>query len=161
MYCRIPDYGQLVYRKGIVRNGWFDRCDKYFSLMLRGERTKFFGSERFYLVLTENCLEEARNRGQINKASYDASKLELGRYSGLVKITSNNRSKQIVGCIVLKVFSYGRHGKVFEEVICLSERQFRRGLQRAKEHRALVARRRFWHPAIKFLYKLFCKKKEI
>lgn len=160
MYCRVPAYGQLVYRKGTVRNGWFDRCDRYYSLMLKGERTKFFGSERFYLVLTENCLEEARSRGKINASCFDTNKLKVGYYSGTSSVTSTRSvSKQTFKCIMLKVFSYGRHGKVFEDVICLSERQFRRGLQRSKTHKDLVARRRWWHPAIKFLYKLFGKKK--
>ena len=146
-YYRIPKYGQLMLRKGTRECGWYksNNVDTYFSLMLKGKGRGIFGSKRFYLVITEKCLEEIIERGNKN-LKYNPNIIPFGSYTGIYSVTSDrvgNLPPQTFDCVYLHVFRYFPGGKIKDFIVVLSVRQFRRGIARAKNHPELVVKRRF------------------
>lgn len=161
LYCRIPSYGQLIARKGEAKKGWYSDANAsatYFSLMLKGSRGGLFTSSTFYLVLTENCYEDAVKRGELHLKHINEG-IPFGKYLGIKRIEVKDvKLPYNADCVFLHVFRYMHGGKIEDNVLVLSERQFRRAIARAKSRPDLVVRRRFTDGLVRFLHKLLIRK---
>lgn len=162
-YCRIPDYGQLIQRRGCIAS-CITKGDapvkKYYSLMLKGNRRRLFSSNTFYLLLTEEALYEASMRGKTN-FPYVERPITFGQYVGSQKVskaaTGCPNLKNTFNCIFLHVFMYVKGGNIIEHPLAFSEHQFKRALARARKHPELVSKKKFWHAAFVKLYRFFHK----
>lgn len=162
LYCRVPSYGQLITRRGEAKKCWYNDTTSsanYFSLMLKGSRGGLFTSSTFYLVLTENCYEDALKRGELHLKHIDEG-IPFGKYLGIKRIeVKDARIPYAADCVFLHVFRYLRGGKLEDRMLVLSERQFRRAISRAKSRPDLVVRKRWCDGIVKLLHQIFCKNK--
>lgn len=162
LYCRIPSYGQLILRRGEVKKGWYNDTTSpanYFSLMLKGSRGGLFTSSTFYLVLTENCYEDALKRGELHLKHIDEG-IPFGKYLGIKRIEVKDvRLPYTADCVFLHVFRYLRGGRLEDSMLVLSERQFRRAIARAKSRPDLVMKKKWNDWIIRFLHWIFIKNK--
>ena len=162
LYCRVPSYGQLITRSGEAKKGWYHDTTAsatYFSLMLKGSRGGLFSSSTFYLVLTENCYEDALKRGELHLKHINEG-IPFGKYLGMKRIeVKDTKFPYTADCVFLHVFRYVRGGKVEDNMLVLSERQFRRAIARAKSRPDLVARKHWYDKLVVILNKIFTKNK--
>ena len=158
-YCRIPSYGQLVPRRGCIASCITkdNAPRKYYSLMLQGTKRRRFGSKTFYLLLTEDALEEAYERGKLN-FPYIERPITFGNYVGAQQVQKSAKGypnlKTNTECIFIHAFMYVKGGNVVEYPLAFSHHRFTRCLARAKKHPELVTMRKWWHGAFVWMYKL-------
>ena len=162
LYCRVPSYGQLISRRGEAKKGWYSDTTSsatYFSLMLKGSRGGLFSSSTFYLVLTERCYEDALKRGELHLKHIEEG-IPFGKYLGIKRIeVKDTKFPYTADCVFLHVFRYVRGGKVEDNMLVLSERQFRRAIARAKSCPDLVVRKHWYDKPVVILNRIFNKNK--
>ncbi len=138
---------------------------KYYSLMLKGTRRRWFSSNTFYLLLTEDALFEAYERGKLN-FPYIERPVIFGQYAGSQKVAKTSVAypnlKSTFNCIFLHAFSYVKGGNIVEYPLAFSEHQFKRCLTRARKHPELVSKKKWWHKSFVWFYRVcgFGKKKK-
>lgn len=158
LYARVPRYGQLIHRSGVIPEGWHDCHKDYDSVMLKGVKRHPSHKTRIYLVLTECAIEDAEKRAEFYKDQVD-SPIVFGYYTG----KSSFKSVKSSGCIpktcdliFLRLFKFRGKESIKPITIALSERHFKRALDRARMHPDLVAKFHWWHWIYIGLYKTEC-----
>lgn len=159
-YCNIPAYGQLAPRRGCIASCVTkqDTVKRYYSLMLKGTRRRWFSSNTFYLLLTEDALDEAIERGKLNYPHIERP-ITFGQYVGSQKVNKAAKGypnlKSTFNCIFLHAFMYVKGGNVVEYPLAFSEHRFKRSLQRARKHPELLLQKKWWHAAFVKMYRFF------
>ena len=157
MFNRIPMYGQLIHKSGVVTEGWYDSHKSYESVMLKGVRRLPQHKKRIYLVLTEAAIEDAISRAAAYK---DQVKFPIvfGYYNGkssFETVKSGGCIPKTCDLIFLRLFRC-KNGNLEAVTVALTERHFKRSLDRAKMHPELVVKYTWKSSVITALYKAEC-----